>query len=308
MRFKGLDLNLLVALDQLLAERSVSRAGEKLCRSQSTVSGALARLREQFGDELLVQVGRELEPTPRALELQGAVRDLLLQIEARVLARPRFDPAQAERSVRIFASDYMTIVGLADALRAMQRQAPGLRFLIEQPAQQQDRIASPAELLENGRVDFLLMPRQYVSERHPFRHLFTEDFCVILCRDNTAVGDRITPEEFFAMRHVTVGLGPQGPSYEVWFDREYGGRRRVDVTAASFSTVPFLIPGTPRIALAHRRLAEAFARLLPIRILDAPFAVPPLEQTVQWHEYSGTDPGLMWVRDRIVETLGDPAA
>lgn len=120
MRFNGFDLNLLVALDSLMTERSVTRAGEKLLRSQSTVSGVLARLREQFGDELLVQIGREMVPTARGRELAAEVRDLLMQIDARLLTPPEFDPARIDRTVRIFASDHLMIAGLSAALRAIQ--------------------------------------------------------------------------------------------------------------------------------------------------------------------------------------------
>ena len=92
MRFKGLDLNLLVALDVLLTERNVSRAADKLCLSQSATSGALARLREYFDDELLVQVGRKMVCTPRAQMLEGKVRAALLQIDGTIIQPPEFDP------------------------------------------------------------------------------------------------------------------------------------------------------------------------------------------------------------------------
>lgn len=97
MRFKNLDLNLLVALDLLLKERNISRAAEKLHITQSAMSNALARLRDYFGDELLVQVGRRMELTPRAELLREPVRDILVRIESSVTATPRFDPAESDR-------------------------------------------------------------------------------------------------------------------------------------------------------------------------------------------------------------------
>lgn len=310
MRFKGFDLNLLVALDQLLTERSVSRAAEKLYRNQSTVSGVLARLREHFDDDLLVQVGREMVPTARGMELASAVRDFLRQVDATILTAPDFDPASSERTIRIFASDYLMIAGLADAIRVITRQAPNLRFEVLQPAQFQSHRNAPANLLETGEIDLLTMPQAYVSPAHPQLPLFTETFCCLLCRNNSAVGERIELEDFLQMQHVTVSFGPHSaPSYEEWFSREFGeNARRIDIVAGSFSTMPFLINGTNRIALAHRRLAEAFTRILPLRIVEAPFAIPPLTEAIQWHQYGATDRALMWVRDRIVEHLRETGA
>ncbi|MEC4511813.1 LysR family transcriptional regulator, partial [Klebsiella pneumoniae] len=106
MRFNKLDLNLLVALDALLSEQNISRAAEKIHLSQSATSNALARLREYFDDELLVQVGRKMEPTPRAEALKDAVRDILVRVDATVAAQPEFGPAQANRLFRLFVSDY----------------------------------------------------------------------------------------------------------------------------------------------------------------------------------------------------------
>lgn len=308
MRFKGFDLNHLMVLDELLTERSVTRAGEKLLRSQSTVSGVLARLREQFGDDLLVQVGREMVPTARGRELAAAVRDVLMQIDARVMTPPEFDPARTDRRVRIFASDYLMIAGLADALRGVQALAPNLRIEVVQPTQMMRGQNGPAQMLEDGELDLLAMPQLYCSPHHPNLPLFTETFCCLVCRDNPLVGDRLDLPDFLHMRHVTVGFGPGArPSYEEWFAREFGeDRRRIDAVAGSFATMPFLLPGTQRIALAHRRLAEVFARFLPLRIVEAPMAVPPLVEAVQWHQYAGTDRALMWLRDHLVRAMQAP--
>ncbi|MGD4540209.1 LysR family transcriptional regulator, partial [Xanthomonas citri pv. citri] len=107
MRFERLDLNLLVALDVLIAERSVSAAAKRLHLSQPAVSGALNRLREFFRDDLLVQVGRQMVLTPKADELADPVRDALLLIRTRITQPAGFDPATAEREFTIVASDYM---------------------------------------------------------------------------------------------------------------------------------------------------------------------------------------------------------
>ena len=305
MRFKGFDLNHLIVLDHLLAERSVSRAAEKLGRTQSTVSGVLARLREQFGDDLLVQVGREMVPTARGLALVAVVRDLLLQVDATILTPPEFDPASTKRRFRVFASDYLMIAGLADAMRQLSSRAPNLTFEVLQPTQFQRAAEGPAALLENGEVDLLAMPQDFLSPKHPQLPLFTETSCCLTCRDNQNVGADVDIEHFLQMGHVTVSFGPDAfPSYEQWFNREYGtDARRIEVTAGSFATMPFLLPGTQRIALTHRRLAMAYTRILPLKIVETRFVIPPLVEAIQWHRYNSADQALMWVRDQIVGSM-----
>jgi DNA-binding transcriptional LysR family regulator len=105
MDLGGLDLNLLVVLDALFTEKSVSRAGQRLHLSQSATSGALARLRQTFNDPLLIQVGRRMTLTPRAEGLIEPVRDLLLKAEAIHSASPNFNPTTSTRTFRIRMSD-----------------------------------------------------------------------------------------------------------------------------------------------------------------------------------------------------------
>ena len=127
MRFQRLDLNLLVALDALLAERSVSLAAERICLSQSATSSALGRLREYFADDLLVVKGRQMVLTARAESLVEPVRAVLEQIRTTISVSPPFDPATSDRAMTIMASDYVTEVLLATALREIADVAPLMR-------------------------------------------------------------------------------------------------------------------------------------------------------------------------------------
>ncbi|HSI16835.1 MAG TPA: LysR family transcriptional regulator, partial [Sphingomonas sp.] len=106
MRFQGLDLNLLVALDVLIEERSVSRAAERLHLSQPAMSAALRRLRDYFNDPILAAHGKKMIPTPHALRLRGALRTLLTDVERMVSLSTQFDPATSQRRFRIGTSDY----------------------------------------------------------------------------------------------------------------------------------------------------------------------------------------------------------
>lgn len=294
MRFKKLDLNLLVALDVLLTERNVSRAAEKLFMSQSATSGALARLREYFGDDLLVQVGRKMVLTPRAQALAAKVRAVLMQIEGTIIQPPGFDPATVERTIRVAASDYVVVAGLDRALRAIRQKAPGLTIILEPPR------GEPSMLLVQGEIDLLAMPEVYLAEDHPSVEYFTDEYVVIACQSNTLYGDTITREEFFEARHVGLRLSSHTPGYEAWFVKNAGAERKMSAVAGSFMAVPLLVVGTSSIALLQGRMARAFARYLPLRVLPCPIDIPPLVEHLQWHLFSENDACLIWVRDQIL--------
>src|SRR4029078_3421943 len=124
------DLNLLVALDALLTERNVTRAGNRLNLSQSAMSGALARLRHYFRDELLVPVGRQMVLAPVAEVLAEPVRDILLQIRGTLGSKPRFDPSTATRHLSLAVSDYVTEILMVDVLRSARCEAPHIPFSV----------------------------------------------------------------------------------------------------------------------------------------------------------------------------------
>jgi len=126
MNLHRLDPNLLVALDALLSERSITRAGERLHLSPSATSRALARLRDYFGDDLLRQVARKMVPTPLGESLQASVRDCILHVQATIEIRPQFDPAVSTRKFSLIMSDYVSAILMPWVIQRVQREAPGV--------------------------------------------------------------------------------------------------------------------------------------------------------------------------------------
>ena len=300
MHFRGLDLNLLVTLDALLAEKSISRAGKRVQLSQSATSGALARLRQFFSDELLVQVGREMILTPRAEGLVEPVRDLLLQTESIIRKNPVFDPATSTRKFSLVASDYVATVLMTEALPRLQCLAP--RIALEM-VWNVDRGISDS--FERGEVDFMIMPIQYRSPNHPSENLFDDEFTCVVWSDNKLAGNRISLAKYLSLGHVVVRFGEQhqmASFYDEFMDH-HGHRRRVEVIATAFNLVPQLLIGTTRIALLHRRLAEYYARYLPVRLLPPPIKIPRLVEVIQWHKYRERDPGNAWLRNVLKSSL-----
>ncbi len=291
MRFNRLDLNLLVALDALLTERSVTRAAARLSLSPSATSDALARLRDYFGDELLVPVGRRMEPTPRAEALQQPVRDVLVRVDSTIATQPHFDPARSDRVFRVFASDYtqMVIGSQVMALAAAQGATVRLDFM--------PQIAGPHRSLERGEADLLVLPTPLLSPDHPSEVLYRERFVCVLWKDGALARGALTRERYTAAGHVV--MHPQDAtsnSYEDWFVARLGVERRIVASSYGFATVPGLLVGTDLVATMHERLARLFLSVWPLAVKPCPLDIPPMEQAIQWHQHRSQDQGIAWLR------------
>jgi DNA-binding transcriptional LysR family regulator len=295
MRYQRIDLNLLIALDALLAERNVTRAAERMHMTQSAMSGVLARLRDYFGDQLLVAVGRTMRLTPRAESLVQPVRDILVKVDSMLGARPDFDAATAQRHFSIVASDYVCNVLLAEVVRRIALEAPGLSFDIHPSS------SAMAQELEQGRIDFLVTPAHLTLPGHPQAVLYEDTYHVVACAQHPELGDGISMEQYRSLGHVAY-QNEQGtnPWFEQWYVNQHGNSRRIEIITHGFVLIPRFIVGTQRIATVQTRLARQFEQAMPVRLHEPPMETPRLTEVLQWHRYRDEDPAVQWVRDQIV--------
>ncbi|MGY2235919.1 LysR family transcriptional regulator [Pseudomonas gingeri] len=296
MRFHHLDLNLLVVLDTLLTEQNITRAASRLNVSQSAASGLLARLREYFDDELLVQVGRKMLPTPLAQGLAEPVRRVLLDIQSSIVNKPEFDPLTCKRHFKLIATDFVTTVILSPLAQRLQQRAPHISIDIQPAADNYN------QMLTQGEVDFVIMPDLYLSDLHAKELLFEDDYQCVVWRDNPLVGETLSLEQYLQLGHVAVNFGNnREPSLGERTLLRYGKARRVELTTSSFNTVPHLLVGTHRIAVMHRSLATLYAGFLPLKILPLPFEFPSLREFTLWNKILDNDPAHRWMRYLLQE-------
>lgn len=294
MRFHKLDLNLLVALDVLLEERNITRAAERLHMTQSATSGVLARLRNFFEDDLLIQVGRKMQPTAYAEQLASPVREVLLKINAEITTRPTFEPTTSDRKFRIVTSDYFITIALADMIANISREAPGITFDILSPSD------GAGDLLSRGEVDLLIIPDQFINFDQPSEFLLEEELSCAVWANNKHIGEALTFEQYMEMGHISVGFGlGRKLSVEDSLINEYGTSRRIEVVTHNFNTLPQLLIGTDRIVTTHKRLLQRYARYLPIKVLPTPVALPATREHMVWHRSMDNDPMLNWLKDRL---------
>jgi len=297
MHFRGLDLNLLIALDVLLRERNITRAGDRLGLSQPATSGALSRLREYFNDPLLVHVGRQMLLTPLAETLSEPVAEVLRLVQVTISSKATFDPRVSERRFSIMASDYVFTVFMPEVVQRLEREAPRVTLHLRQ--------LSPdwQDELNRGDVDFLIAPERFAVSGLPGVPLFEDAFTCLAWTGNTRIHERLTLEQYFELGHVVLRLpGIHEPTYDEWIFQEAGKSRRVEVVAPTFATMPLLVVGTQRIATIWTRLARESVRHLPLKLLDLPLEMPQLREMLQWPVSRAGDPGMLWLRSVIEAT------
>jgi DNA-binding transcriptional LysR family regulator len=294
------DLNLLVALDALLTECNVTQAGNRLNLSQPAMSGALARLRAHFQDELLVAVGRRMARTALGDELVQPVRELLERTKATLETRLHFEPATSTRTLSIAVSDYAATVLLAPALRRVASEAPHITIEVWPLGRDAD------EALGSGELDFQIHPVDYLIESHPSEMLFEDTYTCVAWSENNSIGPTISAEEYLSQRHVIFRpKGHFGYAHDEQHLRKARHVRRVVVYSPSFRLLPELVIGTDRVATIHSRLALEYARRLPIKLLPMPIAIPSLVEMLQWHRVHELDPAHQWFRRLLRETVRD---
>ncbi|THF49656.1 LysR family transcriptional regulator [Allorhizobium terrae] len=301
MRFKNLDLNLLAALDTLIRVRNVSRAADEMFITQSAMSNALGRLRDYFDDPLLIQVGRSMELSPLAASLEQAVRDIIVRIEAAVVSTPSFSPEASSRSFSFIVSDYTVLTIMPPFLQRLEKLAPAIQ--IELKPQQNH----PHLLLERGEADLLIAPEVFCSTNHPMEPLLEDRLCCVVDADGPFSAGVISQADFLSAGHIVMQPPNGGESFAQRAFHHLGIKIKIEVTTYFFTSLPLLVRGSRRIGLVQKSLAQVLSKIDGIKIVELPFALPALRQSLQWHSYRTRDPALSWIREQIHETVRELA-
>ena len=303
----SLDLNLLVSLDALLQERSVTRAAARMGLSQPALSASLARLRRHFGDELLSRVGNEYRLTPLAVQLRDLARLALSGVERVFTAQTEFDPASSTREFSLVISDYGVAV-LGDTLaRLLAEEAPHarLRFIANTPT----AVDRAEQVLLSS--DLLVLPHGFVSDLS-HRDLYRDEWVCLVSTDNAEVEDELTVEHLRTLPWVVTFHGPTAATPAARQMRMRGIELNVQVVTENFLTVPALVAGSGRLALLQRRLVELLPLNLGLRALSPPVEVGQLVEAMWWHPAFDDDPEHRYLRDLVVRAtalaVGDAAA
>ncbi|KZB71874.1 MULTISPECIES: LysR family transcriptional regulator [Thalassospira] len=299
---RKLDLNLLVTLDTLLAERNVTHAAKRLNLSQPAISTRLTRLRDLLGDPLLLPAQRGMIPTERALELQEPLHQALEGVRRVVAENSPFDPSTITATIAIAASDYVQYAILMPLLDVLRRDAPGIKV-----AWRTIDTSMLDTQMARGDVSLALSTPQTAPETLRMRKIYREEYVAIARCDHPAIDRSLDLDSFCALDHVIVspeGGGFEGPADDAL--AALGRKRNVALSAPGFLVVPEIVARSDMIALVPSRVAKG--RTGQIRMFDPPMPVTGFDMALIWHDRTTTHPLHRWLRDRITALIANASA
>jgi DNA-binding transcriptional LysR family regulator len=310
--FNRLDLNLLRVFDAVMEERSVLRAGQRICLSQSAVSHALARLREMLGDELFIRTTAGMQPTARALAMAPLIRDAWGSLEA-AIGLPKFEPGSSTRRFTIAASDFVTTVMGPRLLSLLRREAPHVDLVIR-PESRIDL----AKQIDLGQIDAAIGTFSGVPVRFRSNSLFSYDD-VLIASSSLRLG-KLSLETFSGLTVAAVsmhgeeegvvggflserGLKRRSEMYDrAALDRAFAGSTqspRVALLLPHFLALPSLLEDTHLAAIVPRPLAGALVRMHPLSMLELPYRSGLVDVGALWHARNTGDAPQVWLHDML---------
>src|ERR1700730_3387024 len=301
MDVRGLDLNLLIPLRVLLAERHVTRAADKLGITQPAMSASLARLRAVFGDQLLVRGPRGLMPTVRAQQLMDQLDQVIAVIEQLVALPAEFVADTSRRTFTLIGTDFIETLLLPSLMADLAVEAPGIQVVFRPPDPR-----NLEALMSKAEVDLAVAYLPDAPKGLITSVAFRDRFACIARRDHPQLSTDHFPLDLFVdLQHVQV-LPRNLPMYGMPIDAALGALgfvRRVALWHPSFQTLPAIVANTDLVAILPRRLAMHAAHTLPIAVYDPPVPLPAVDFSMYWHARSHEDSGHKWLRAKVAALL-----
>lgn len=306
MNISKLDLNLLVYLDVLLREKSVTRAAEQLSITQPAMSNGLRRLRDMLNDPLLVRTSSGMQPTDRALEIQPILRDLLGQAEKIVYADDEFNPKNSRRVFRIMASDYAESTLLPALLSRIRTAAPDVVLDVLTPS---DVVF---EDIEHGRVDMAINRFDSMPQSFHQSTVWVDSFSCLLSKDNP-IHDRLDLEAYLDTKHVWVsktgmgigvGMNPDQVQHLGWVDEaltQLGKRRTIAVFTRHYQVAALLAQQKNLVVTLPTKAALLHKKDPNLLILKPPFAIPEISLTMAWGPLLHHNSAHSWLRRQVAD-------
>jgi DNA-binding transcriptional LysR family regulator len=305
--FHTLDLNLLRVFDEVMAERSLTRAANNLALTQPAVSNALRRLREALGDELLRRHGHGMEPTPRALALWPSVREALRQLQATIVPSA-FEPQQANSTFVLAMADATAAELMGGLARQLELQAPGVSLRVV-PLTTRD----PRSMLADGTADIALgyfpavltdlTGRAQAGEAVAFEHqrLYTGEYVCVMRRSHPLAEQPMTLESYCAARHLLVSFSGRPHGFVDEALTSIGRQRRIVFTVNQFFTAGQVVVNSDLLTVLPRHFVPTTGMGEQLALRDLPLDVPPVHVEALWHRRLQHDSAHQWLRRQLLQ-------
>ena len=304
--FRTLDLNLLRVLDEVMAERSLTKAAHNLSLTQPAVSNALRRLRDTLGDELVRRHGHGIAPTPYALALWPSVRDSLRQLQEAIVPN-LFVPQETARTFILAMADATAAELMGPMARLLQTEAPGVSLRVV-PLTTRD----PRSLLSDGAADMALgyfpavladlTGREQAAHAVSFEHqrLYAGEYVCVMRQGHPLARQPMTLDRYCAARHLLVSFSGRPYGFVDEALASIGRQRRIVLTVNQFFTAGQVVVNSDLLTVLPRHFVPTTGMQAQLVLHDLPLDVPPVHVEALWHRRTQHDSAHQWLRGRLL--------
>lgn len=292
-QLRMVDLNLLTVFDAVMQEQNITRAAHLLGMSQPAVSNAVARLKVMFNDELFVRYGRGIQPTARAFQLFGSIRQAL-QLVQNELPGSGFEPLSSERVFNICICSPLDNYLAPIILNRVNEVAPNIHMVFKSSLNQ-----NTEHQLRYQEIEFVLGYEEFRRPEFSCVPLFNDEMVLVASKNHPRIHQPMTEAALYHEEHAVVSLDRYASFSQPWYDT-IDKQQCIAYQGMALVSVLNVVAQTNLITIAPRRLAEEFSEQLALQILPLPLKLNSRTCYLSWHEAAGRDKGHQWMEELLI--------
>ncbi|MBD1575274.1 MULTISPECIES: transcriptional regulator LeuO [Vibrio] len=298
---RGVDLNLLTVFDAVMQEQNITRAAQYLGMSQPAVSNAVARLKVMFNDELFMRHGRGIQPTQRARQLFGPMRQAL-QLVRNELPNSIFLPETSSRSFKLSVCSPSDIRFAPRIMSGIAEKSPSIQLHLDA-----ENDTNLAEKLRYQEVDFVIDYARFDAPGYSSTEIFSDELVVVVSANHPRIGSQISSQEFLAENHATLSKVNGVSSF---YEHVYGAETQYKESyqGTGLSNVLYVVGQSELVTVVPRWLMDIMPNRQNYKVLPYPFADNKVAGYLSWHESREKDKGHIWMRDQLMILCGEALA
>lgn len=292
-QLRMVDLNLLTVFDAVMQEQNITRAAHSLGMSQPAVSNAVARLKVMFNDELFVRYGRGIQPTARAYQLFGSVRQAL-QLVQNELPGSGFEPASSERVFHLCVCSPLDNILTSLIYNRVEKIAPNIHVVFKSSLNQ-----NTEHQLRYQETEFVIGYEEFRRPEFTSVSLFKDEMVLVTSRKHPRISGPLLESDVYNEQHAVVSLDRYASFSQPWYDTP-DRQSCIAYQGMALISVLNVVSQTQLVAVAPRWLADEFAESLALQILPLPLKLNSRTCYLSWHDAAGRDKGHQWMEELLV--------
>ncbi|WP_417880007.1 transcriptional regulator LeuO [Vibrio sp.] len=298
---RGIDLNLLTVFDAVMQEQNITRAAQYLGMSQPAVSNAVARLKVMFNDELFIRHGRGIQPTQRARQLFGPLRQAL-QLIRNELPNSIFVPETSEQVFKLAVCSPLDLRFAPRIMRGIAEKSPSIQLSLDA-----DFDRHLPEKLRYQEVDFVIDYARFEQPGYSSTEIFSDELVVVTAANHPRIGSQISQAEFMTEKHATLSKVNGVRSF---YERVYTGDFAFQASyhGTSLSNILYVVGQSELVTVVPRWLVDSMPNRANYKVMAYPYADNKVAGYLSWHESSEKDKGHIWMRDQLMLICGETLA